>query len=147
MAKSKTMVLVFGFSFPFLPVSKDEVVLVSGKSGFIFGFSFCPREGLGVRLPPLIWIIHRVGYAASTDLKWRMLPSAASVVTNYLLLRLSLGAGLQHPCSANGQPLASWTLYTLLAGKLQHQKIAQARFRTQSLSGADTTPPLSRSRV
>ena len=46
MAKTNTMVLVFGFSFSlFLPVSKEKVLLV-------FGFCFCLREGVGI-LPPL----------------------------------------------------------------------------------------------
>ena len=53
MAKTKTMVLDFDFSFPFLPVSKENVFLVSGKSGFSFWFQFCLREGDGVFLPPL----------------------------------------------------------------------------------------------
>ena len=44
----------FWFQFPrFLPVSKEKVVLVSGKSGFSFWFQFCLREGVGVFLPPL----------------------------------------------------------------------------------------------
>ena len=30
------------------------MVLVSGKSGFSFGFQFCLREGVGVFLPPFI---------------------------------------------------------------------------------------------
>ena len=46
-AKTKTMVLVFGFSFPFLPVSKEKVVLVSGKVVLVFGFSFASEKGLG----------------------------------------------------------------------------------------------------
>ena len=54
MAKTKTMVLLFGFSFPLsLPASKKKVVLVSGKSGFSFWFQFCPREGVGVFSLPL----------------------------------------------------------------------------------------------
>ena len=49
MAKTKTMVLVFGFSFPFLRVSKEKVVLVSRKSGFSFWFQFLPeRRGWGI---------------------------------------------------------------------------------------------------
>ena len=45
----------FWFQFPFvLPVSKEKVILVSGKSGFSFWFQFCLREGVGVFLPPLI---------------------------------------------------------------------------------------------
>ena len=46
MAKTKIMVLVLGFSSLFLPFFKENVVLVSGKSGFSYWFQFCPREGL-----------------------------------------------------------------------------------------------------
>ena len=53
MAKTKTMVLVFSLSFPFLPVSKEKVALVVGKRGFSFWFSFWPKKGAGVVLPLL----------------------------------------------------------------------------------------------
>ena len=54
MAKTKTMVLAFGFSFPFLPVSKQKGFLVSGQVVLVFGFIFASeRERVGVFLPPL----------------------------------------------------------------------------------------------
>ena len=40
MAKTKPMVLVFGFSFPFSAGFQGQVVLVSGKVVLVFGFSF-----------------------------------------------------------------------------------------------------------
>ena len=51
MAKTKTMVLVFGFSSCFLPVCRENVVLGSAKSGFGFWFQFLPEKGVGVLLP------------------------------------------------------------------------------------------------
>ena len=46
MAKTKTMVLVFGFSFPFSAgFYRKSGFLVPGKVVLVFGFSFCPREG------------------------------------------------------------------------------------------------------
>ena len=67
MAKTKTMVLVFGHAVSlFLPASKEKVVLVSGKSGFGFWFQFCLREGVGVFLPPLI--SQRYSIAVSRDM-------------------------------------------------------------------------------
>ena len=53
MAKTKTMVLVFGFSFPFLLGFQGKSGFSFGKSGFSFWFQFCPREGVGVFSPPL----------------------------------------------------------------------------------------------
>ena len=52
------------------------------------------------------------------------------------------------PCPTSGQALASRILYTLLAGKLQHQ-IGQARFCTQSCSfvGSAQRAPLQRAPV
>ena len=38
----------------FLPVSREEVVLVSGEVVLVFGFSSCLREGVGVFSHPLI---------------------------------------------------------------------------------------------
>ena len=49
MAKTKTMVIVFGFSFPCLPVSKEKVALISGEIGFSYWFRFSPtRRGWGI---------------------------------------------------------------------------------------------------
>ena len=44
MAKTKSMVLVFGFSFPFPAGFQGKGGSVSAKVVLAFGFSFCLRE-------------------------------------------------------------------------------------------------------
>ena len=45
MAKTKTMVLVFGFSFPCCANFQGSGGLVSGESGFSFWFLLLPERG------------------------------------------------------------------------------------------------------
>ena len=78
MAKTKAMVLVFGFSFPVSACFQGKSGFSFGKVGLVFGFKFGLREGVGVFLPLLSTV--------ATQIKLKLIPPKYFVTFAFVLI-------------------------------------------------------------